>query len=124
MENAKADGPVADSDDRPMIPAMKDPALHDLLGLAKRLAVDGARFSVPHAGRAHAGPVERKPDNSVVTEVDRAIQTHIQQAVRSAYPDHALLGEETLSERLTETMPNPAKARYCWVVDPLDGTRN
>ena len=72
----------------------------------------------------HRGRFERKPDASVVTETDRAIQTHICQEIRKAFPGHAMLGEETLQESDAVNDPDPADARFCWVIDPLDGTRN
>jgi myo-inositol-1(or 4)-monophosphatase len=42
--------------------------------------------------------------------------------IRRAFPDHALLAEE--DTRQPADMPSPGDARYCWVIDPLDGTRN
>jgi myo-inositol-1(or 4)-monophosphatase len=63
-----------------------------------------------------------KPDTSIVTEVDRTIQDRIFQAIHASYPDHAVLGEETVP--CSVTFPPANQARFCWVVDPLDGTRN
>ncbi|MFQ5590074.1 MAG: inositol monophosphatase family protein [Phycisphaerae bacterium] len=98
---------------------MSDSAYPRMLDLATRLAEDAARVSVPQMGRT---PVTRKHDASVVTAVDRAIQHQIFLAVREAYPDHALLGEEELAAH--ESVPAEPGARFCWVIDPLDGTRN
>lgn len=63
-----------------------------------------------------------KSDGSVVTDVDREIQAMICRAVAERFPDHAVVGEETLD--CGPLNPPREKARYCWVVDPIDGTRN
>ena len=102
-----------------MIVAVDDSALQEMLDLAKRLATEAARIAVPQMGHA---TVARKSDASLVTDADRAIQEHIFQAIQRTYPDHALLGEETAPD--ARVLPAPAQSRYCWVVDPLDGTRN
>lgn len=52
----------------------------------------------------------------VVTEVDRASETHIRNVLRSLRPSDAILGEEEGEL--------PGTTGYRWVVDPLDGTTN
>lgn len=98
---------------------MSDAPLQDMLDLAKRLATEAAAVALPQAGQA---ATTRKADDSVVTEVDHAIQAHILGAIADAYPDHAVRAEETIDR--PDAFPLPSQARYCWVVDPLDGTRN
>lgn len=98
---------------------MKDATLHKARDFALDLAEKAARIS-----RAIIEPpaFERKADTSPVTETDRRIQRLIVEAVAAEYPDHAFLGEEDLTDG--PALPAPEKAPYCWVVDPLDGTRN
>jgi myo-inositol-1(or 4)-monophosphatase len=98
---------------------MPDVELQGLLDLAKRLALDAARVSL--SGGSPSG-VRRKADDSVVTQTDHAIQDHILTAIAEAYPDHAVCAEETVSR--PDVHADRTTARYCWVVDPLDGTRN
>jgi histidinol phosphatase-like enzyme (inositol monophosphatase family) len=50
-----------------------------------------------------------------VTEADRACETIMRQAIRAAYPDHGIIGEEWGSEQI--------EADFVWVLDPIDGTR-
>lgn len=50
-----------------------------------------------------------------VTEADRAAENVIRQAIRAAFPDHGIVGEEFGSER--------PDAEFQWVIDPIDGTR-
>lgn len=91
----------------------------DMLSLAKDLAQRAADISLARIGLARAS---QKFDRSVVTTTDHEIQTIIIQAIQEAYPDHAICGEETApTPRACVAPPN---ARFCWVIDPLDGTRN
>ncbi len=100
-----------------IIGLMPDEPLPDMLQLAVELAQDAARIALAQVGRAKA---TRKPDQSMVTETDRAIERHILGAIRTAYPSHAICAEESANR------PDTARSdtRYCWVIDPLDGTRN
>lgn len=52
----------------------------------------------------------------LVTEVDRASEEAILRRLRSAFPDHDIVTEES---QLKQT-----GSRYVWFVDPLDGTTN
>ena len=98
---------------------MDETPIIDMLNLAQALAGEAASISLPALGQAKS---VRKPDDSVVTETDYAIQERIAVAVAEAYPNHAVVGEETLDE--ARGRADPRTARYCWVIDPLDGSRN
>ncbi len=56
----------------------------------------------------------------LVTEADVASERLIVEAIRSSFPDHAILAEEGLGTIRGE----PVSVRYLWLVDPLDGTIN
>ena len=60
--------------------------------------------------------ITTKPDNTPVTDADRAVETAIRQALATNRPDDGLLGEEFGSD-ITGTK------RY-WIIDPIDGTKN
>lgn len=90
-----------------------------MLNLARRLCREAADTSLGGVGRS---PIDFKSDKSVVTEVDREIQRRILAEVSDAYPAHAVVAEETVD--VPYAFPDPSSARYCWVIDPLDGTRN
>ncbi len=98
---------------------MTSPNLPLARSFAETLARQAARISRSLFGRTS---VERKDDNSPVTEADHRIQSYIIEAVAENYPDHACVAEE--EERQASSLPPPEEAEYCWVVDPLDGTRN
>ncbi|MCL6524348.1 MAG: inositol monophosphatase [Thermoflavifilum sp.] len=54
--------------------------------------------------------------NDLVTEVDKHAETLILERIRSHFPDHALLSEESGASQQTSI--------YRWIIDPLDGTVN
>lgn len=58
---------------------------------------------------------QSKSDGSPVTVADTEIDNLVVKAVKSTYPDHAILSEEG------DTSPIPME--YTWVCDPLDGTQ-
>jgi len=62
--------------------------------------------------------VDTKADASPVTQADRDADTAIAAVIRAAFPDDAILSEET---------PDDTARLACsrvWIVDPLDGTRD
>lgn len=60
--------------------------------------------------------VDYKGDIDLVTEVDHACEAAILDVIRSRYPDHDIITEET-DLALTGSP-------FVWIVDPLDGTTN
>lgn len=58
-----------------------------------------------------------KKQDSPVTALDRDVETFLRNELRTAFPDHGLLGEEHADDVA-------ADARYVWVLDPIDGTMN
>jgi histidinol-phosphatase len=94
---------------------MTSPTLDlDLAAVTARRAVEAAA----RAALAHFRPgvaVELKPDRSPVTAADRESERVVCEIVREAFPDHAILGEETGA--------HAGAAGSRWIVDPLDGTR-
>ncbi len=90
-----------------------------ILSLATRLAQEASEISLARIEQATAS---RKFDKSIVTTTDNEIQSLIVAAIGEAYPDHAIYGEETAPT--ADARVAPSGTRYCWVIDPLDGTRN
>jgi len=62
--------------------------------------------------------VRSKRANDFVTQVDKGAEEAAIGVIRTAYPDHAVLAEES-GENLGGT-----KTDYRWIIDPLDGTTN
>jgi histidinol-phosphatase len=57
-----------------------------------------------------------KPDNTPVTDADRAVETAIREALGMHRAGDGLVGEEFGSDK-------GSSGRY-WVIDPIDGTKN
>lgn len=64
----------------------------------------------------------RKADSSPVTDADHAVQAALLDAIAREYPDDAVIAEETLAEPGRHAAVD--RADRCWIVDPIDGTRN
>ena len=62
--------------------------------------------------------VKSKRANDFVTQVDKGAEEAAIGVIRAAYPDHAILAEESGEN------PGGSKADYRWIIDPLDGTTN
>jgi histidinol-phosphatase len=60
--------------------------------------------------------ITNKPDNTPVTDADRAVETAIREALATHRQSDGLVGEEFGSDKGTS-------GRY-WVIDPIDGTKN
>lgn len=85
------------------------------VNVAVRAARAAGTIIVRHMNRLDSLDVVEKQRNDFVSEVDRLAEAEIIRELRRAYPDHAMLAEESGAI---------GKSRYTWVVDPLDGTRN
>ena len=65
--------------------------------------------------------VARKGPRDYVTEVDRTAESAIIEVLRTAYPDHTFMAEESGVSGHTAEGELAANE---WVIDPLDGTSN
>ncbi len=90
------------------------PALHEL-------AIAAARAGGRVAADGFGGPldIQRKPDLSEVTQFDMAAERAVIDHIRARRPDDVFLGEEAVDDSYRQ-----AGDRLCWVIDPIDGTRN
>lgn len=59
--------------------------------------------------------VGMKGPNDFVTETDQAAEQAIIEVLKKAYPDHAILAEESGAS---------GKSEFEWIIDPIDGTAN
>jgi fructose-1,6-bisphosphatase/inositol monophosphatase family enzyme len=91
----------------------------DLRSAAMEFVRAGAAVAADMFGKVASS---RKADRTPVTEADHAVQDAILTRIAVAFPAHAVLVEETLAR--PERHAAIAAAAYCWVVDPIDGTRN
>ena len=91
------------------------PNFASLLATAHALADRAGAVILPHfrTGLAidHKGGALFDP----VTAADLAAETAIREAIAEAHPAHGIVGEELGASR--------PEADYCWIIDPIDGTR-
>lgn len=86
------------------------------LEVAKELAVEAGRTVLALYSKS-AYTVERKEDDSPVTTADHAANGIIVAGLGAAFPDMAILAEESVDDK------SRLGRDYCWLVDPLDGTK-
>ena len=97
------------STDKGSIDLLDDLALaHALADMADAITLD--RY------QAQDLVVTNKPDNTPVTDADRAVETAIREALATHRDSDGLVGEEFGSDKGNS-------GRY-WVIDPIDGTKN
>jgi myo-inositol-1(or 4)-monophosphatase len=98
--------------------------MHPIAQKDWNLFADFARELAALAGRTIL-PLFRNPlavDNKLaegfdpVTEADRSAEQAMRRMIAASFPDHGIIGEEF--------EPTPAHSDFCWVLDPIDGTRS
>jgi myo-inositol-1(or 4)-monophosphatase len=97
------------------VTASKQSEFEAFLSTAHALADTAGAVILPHFRTG--GAVDHKGGDlfDPVTAADRDAESAIRSKIAAAYPTHGVLGEEFESL-------NP-DAEYCWVIDPIDGTR-
>jgi histidinol-phosphatase len=82
------------------------------LALARRLAVIGSELALDYLKRGFQ--TEIKPDGSPVTDADVAVERALRELITRERPGDAILGEE---------LGASGASNRCWVLDPIDGTK-
>jgi myo-inositol-1(or 4)-monophosphatase len=90
--------------------------LEEMLAVADELAAGAGSIIAKHWGNTSA---RRKTDGSPVTDADLEAEEYITAGLNRRFPGHDVLGEEG-----SAAGHRPGGSRFCWLVDPLDGTRN
>ena len=91
-----------------------------MLNFAIQTARDAGAILADRLGRALQ--VSSKGDIDLVTEADLASEKLIIERIRSYYPRHAILAEESGATAGAAALPG--KSEWLWIIDPLDGTTN
>lgn len=91
-----------------------------MLNFAIQTARDAGRILTSRLGRALQ--VSNKGDIDLVTEADLASEKLIIEKIKSHYPRHAILAEESGSSEGFVT--GEGASEWKWIIDPLDGTTN
>ena len=91
------------------------PMLNTAIKAARRAAtvINRAAFDVDRIA------ITEKQHNDFVTDVDQAAEQAIVETLLKAYPDHAILAEESgASANMND------ESEFAWIIDPIDGTTN
>ena len=88
-----------------------------MLNFAMQIARDAGSLLMQRLG---AAKITNKGDIDLVTEADLASEHLIIERIRSYYPQHGILAEESGEAVLVEGK----RSAWKWIVDPLDGTTN
>jgi myo-inositol-1(or 4)-monophosphatase len=87
-----------------------------MLNFAIETAREAGQILLERFGRKIT--VTKKGDINLVTEADLASEKLIIERIRSHYPKHAILAEESGASALN------GESEWKWIIDPLDGTTN
>lgn len=90
-------------------------ALHPMLNIAIKAARRAGSIISRAARDIDALTVTTKKPADFVTEIDKAAEDAVIEVLKKAYPDHAILAEESGATGDSE---------YVWIIDPIDGTTN
>ncbi len=90
--------------------------MHPLLNIAITAARNASKHILRLSERIDTLQITEKQQNDFVTEVDQMAEREIIATIHKAYPDHAILAEESGKSH--------HESNYLWIIDPLDGTTN
>ncbi|HMQ04116.1 MAG TPA: inositol monophosphatase family protein [Pyrinomonadaceae bacterium] len=88
-----------------------------MLNFAIQTAREAGSLLLEKFGRITS--VTKKGDINLVTEADLASEALVIERIKSFYPKHSILAEES-----GEAVVTGGDSRWKWIIDPLDGTTN
>jgi myo-inositol-1(or 4)-monophosphatase len=86
-----------------------------MLNIAVRAARSAGDIILRSSDNIGKLKIDQKGKNDFASDVDRAAEREIINIIKTAYPDHAILAEESGEHQGND---------YIWIIDPLDGTTN
>jgi myo-inositol-1(or 4)-monophosphatase len=89
--------------------------MHPMLNIAVKAARRAGNLIHRSTDKIDHLTITKKSHADFVSEVDRAAEQTIIQTLLDAYPDHAILAEESGAH---------GESDFVWIIDPLDGTTN
>ena len=89
--------------------------MQPMLNIGIKAAREASRVILGYMERLETIDVEQKGLNDYVSLVDKQAEQAIIETIRHAYPDHAIMAEESGVS---------GESEYEWIIDPLDGTTN
>ncbi|MBS0290716.1 MAG: inositol monophosphatase [Proteobacteria bacterium] len=92
--------------------------MHPIVNIAVTAARQAGKVILRAQDQMENIQVIEKGRNDFATHVDKAVEEIIIDTIKKAYPNHAILGEES------GLIPGKQGADVTWIIDPLDGTTN
>jgi myo-inositol-1(or 4)-monophosphatase len=89
--------------------------MQPMLNIAIRAARSAGDLILRSADNVSRLSIDQKGKNDYASEVDRMAEREIINIIKAAYPEHAILAEESGEHKGND---------FVWVIDPLDGTTN
>jgi len=96
--------------------------MYPLLNTAIKAARGAGNIMMNATKRLDQISISTKSVRDFVTEIDIASERYIIEILSTAYPDHAILGEESSSQNHDKYQL--LQQDNLWIIDPLDGTLN
>jgi myo-inositol-1(or 4)-monophosphatase len=90
-------------------------SMQPMLNIAVRAARSAGELILRSADSVSRLSVDQKGKNDYASEVDRMAEREIISIIKAAYPEHAILAEESGRHKGND---------FVWIIDPLDGTTN
>ena len=85
-----------------------------MLNIAVRAARSAGELILRSTDSVSRLTVDQKGKNDYASEVDRMAEREIISIIKAAYPEHAILAEESGKHKGND---------FVWIIDPLDGTK-
>ena len=101
--------------------AVTDDLPRSLESVAIELARGAGAVLKEHFAKSLHVEYKDEAKSDPVSTADKASQELLSRAISERFPDHGILGEESLGDDEDEGSPAPD---IVWVLDPLDGTKN
>jgi len=86
------------------------------LETAKRISREAGALALGFFGARERLKIDRKGEQDFVSQADKEVELAVRAALKAAYPDDGIVGEEHAAQ--------PGTSGFVWVIDPIDGTTN
>ncbi|MBA3911479.1 MAG: inositol monophosphatase [Rhodobacter sp.] len=83
---------------------------------ARQIASTAGALALDYFRKWDQLTIDVKGHQDFVSEADRNVELAVRAALRKAFPEDGIVGEEGA--------PTPGSSGYTWVIDPIDGTTN
>ena len=87
-----------------------------MLNIAKETATEAGKILKQHFRKICISDIREKTKNDFLTFVDEQAEKKIISIIHNRYPEHSILAEESGDQNRNHS--------HCWIIDPLDGTKN